>query len=182
MASSVQPAFKNRSSRVSGKLHRRNQPAFKPYASDQPVLKKIAGPTCHICLLPALPASVSLLSSRRCRPTRSLHTAAFPSRRRRTSTPPPCARAATTVRRSRTLAAPPVQPLCAACACSRRRRLHFAPAPPARAFIAQRRRAPRHPRAQSRSFHTSSSPRSRAAFAFSRRSSTQSALTRCSRF
>ena len=44
LASSVQPAFKNRSAEVSGELHRRNQPAFKPYASDQPVLKKIAGP------------------------------------------------------------------------------------------------------------------------------------------
>ena len=90
LASSVQPAFKNRSSRVSGKLHRRNQPAFKPYASDQPVLKKIAGPTCHICLLPALPVSASFLPSRRRRPTRSI------SRRRRSaaaSTPPSLAAA-----------------------------------------------------------------------------------------
>jgi len=53
VVSSVQPAFSFRSAGVSGELHRRNQPAFKPYASDQPVLKKIAGPTCHICVLPA---------------------------------------------------------------------------------------------------------------------------------
>ena len=51
--SSDQPAFRCRSGGVSGKLHRRNQPVFKPYASDRPVLKKIAGLTCHICVLPA---------------------------------------------------------------------------------------------------------------------------------
>ena len=53
MTASVQPAFSFRSAEASGELHRRNQPAFKPYASDRPVLKKIAGPTCHICVLPA---------------------------------------------------------------------------------------------------------------------------------
>ena len=113
LASSVQPAFKNRSGRVSGELHRRNQPAFKPYASDRPVLKKIAGPTCHICvlcgpqfLLPPLFRPTHLTPP----PLHSRLHAAFPSRRRRSSTPPPCTRAATTdvrPRRSRTLAAPP---------------------------------------------------------------------------
>ena len=53
MTTSVQPAFSFSSAEASGELHRRNQPAFKPYASDRPVLKKIAGPTCHICVLPA---------------------------------------------------------------------------------------------------------------------------------
>ena len=42
--SSDQPAFRWISAEVSGKLNRRNQPAFKPYASDRPTLKKIAGP------------------------------------------------------------------------------------------------------------------------------------------
>ena len=48
----VQPAFRCRSDEVSGQLNRRNQPAFKPYASDRPALRKSAGSTCHISLLP----------------------------------------------------------------------------------------------------------------------------------
>ena len=67
-----------------------------------------------------------------------------------------------------------MQPLCAA-ACARSRRRRTTPSPQ-QCVIA----APRHPRAQSRSFHTSSSPRSRAAFAFSRRSRSRSVHAKCS--
>ena len=77
--SSVQPAFRWISAGVSGKLNRSNQPAFKPYASDRPALKKNAGPTCHIYLSPVF--SLSLFS---------LHAAARlePPRCLRRSTPP----------------------------------------------------------------------------------------------
>ena len=64
--------------RVSGQLNRRNQPAFKPYASDRPALRKSAGSTCHISLLP---------------PRRRLHflcfTRVLPSRHRPTRFAPP---------------------------------------------------------------------------------------------
>src|SRR6185312_6189666 len=56
--SSVQPAFRCRSGGVSDQLNRCNQPVFKPYVSDRPVLKKIAGPTCHICVLLLTPPSL----------------------------------------------------------------------------------------------------------------------------
>jgi hypothetical protein len=45
--------YRCRFGRVPGKLHRRNQPAFEPQASDQPTIRKSAGSTCHITLLPA---------------------------------------------------------------------------------------------------------------------------------
>ena len=78
--SSDQPAFRWISAGVSGQLNRRNQPAFKPYASDRPALRKSAGSTCHISLLP---------------PRHRLHflcfTRVLPSRRRpaRFAPPPP---------------------------------------------------------------------------------------------
>ena len=89
MTASVQPAFSFRSAEASGELHRRNQPAFKPYASDRPVLKKIAGPTCHICVLCGprflLPLCFHPTSAAAACP-RSLHAAAFTSSRPRAAT------------------------------------------------------------------------------------------------
>ena len=126
--SSVQLAFSFRSAGVSGELHRRKSTGAQTLGVGSTGVKENRGPTCHICLLPALPASISLLSSRRRRPTRSLR--APPSLRAvAVPPPPPCASAATTVRRSRTLAAPPAQPLCAACARSRRH-CRTTPSPP----------------------------------------------------
>ena len=83
--SSVQPAFRRISAEVSGELNRRNQPAFKPYASDRPALKKIAGPP------------VIYVSCPRCRPLFP-----FPSSRRRTP-----ARLRSRQRRSPAAACPP---------------------------------------------------------------------------
>ena len=55
--SSVQPACRWISAGVSGELNRRNQPAFKPYASDRPALRKKRGAhlsyislACVLCL------------------------------------------------------------------------------------------------------------------------------------
>ena len=86
--SSVQPAFRCRSGGVSGQLNRRNQPAFKPYASDRPALRKSAGSTCHISLLPPRRrlrllcfARISPVSSRRRAPYLLIP-------RRRSITPP----------------------------------------------------------------------------------------------
>ena len=104
----------------------------------------------------------------------------FPSCRRRTSTSLPCARAATTVRRSHTLTVPPAQPL----------------APPARVAAAPHPRPRRHHASRARLsapsaarstlpsaavLHASTpQPQPHAAAAVPRRSSTRSALTRCS--
>ena len=145
MASSVQPAFSFRSAGVSGELHRRNQPALKPKASDRPALRKFAGSTCHISLLPAasslLPlcfARVTPISSRRRRfKPPPLHIAALHRRAlahaaaHRHGRQPPFQAAAA---RPRARPAPPVR------ACAARARLR-APAPPARASIAKCRRA-----------------------------------------
>ena len=117
MTASVQPAFSFRSAEASGELHRRNQPAFKPYASDRPVLKKIAGPTCHICVLCGprflLPLYFHPTSAAAACP-RSLHAAAFTSSRPRAATTrrrSPASRAAAAAR----LQAEPPPPLLARC-------------------------------------------------------------------
>ena len=125
---------------VSGQLNRRNQPVFKLYASDRPVLKKIAGPTCHISLGRGL-CSLSLFFSPpplRSR-TRLARAAAVPPRRRRK---PPLQASAAAVRRPRTPAPPP----CAARAPSAPPRAHnrhrAAPPPPAPHHCRHQRAAP----------------------------------------
>ena len=104
---------------VSGELNRRIQPVFNPYASDQPALKKFAGPTCHISLLPA---------------DAHLTSFAFPTRlaaAARSASPAPPLHT-TTVRPCR--AAAPRRPcvLCTACtpSATRNRRRHTTPLPP----------------------------------------------------
>ena len=128
MASSVQPAFSFRSAEASGELHRRNQPAFKPYASDRPVLKKIACPTCHICVLPAdIFLSVSPDSSRRRPRSRAASRLRAATTRRRS----PAHRAALALAQRRPCApAPPAQTLCAAACARSRRRRRTTPSPP----------------------------------------------------
>ena len=103
--------------RVLGELHRRNQPAFKPYASDQPVLKKIAGP-------PVIYVSCPRTSSSLFRPTPAAADLVLAPPL--ASAPPPLAAARLHVEppppRPRARPAPPVR-ACAARANALRRRL-----------------------------------------------------------
>ena len=141
MTASVQPAFKNRSGRVSGELHRRNQPAFKPYASDQPVLKKIAGPPVIYVSCPLSRSLLLFLPSRRRRPTQA-STRRRSRRRRRPTAPPPAHRlnrhispprsSPSPLRRPRNSSAPPPARVAAAAAAPRPHRRTSLPrqAPP----------------------------------------------------
>jgi hypothetical protein len=115
---------------VSGELNRRIQPVFKPYASDQPALKKFAGPTCHISLLPAdahltsfaFPTRLAA-AARSASPAPPIHTASTVRRRR--STPPLCARAAPPRHAARASSAPPALPLRRVTAVATPRRRHL---------------------------------------------------------
>src|SRR6185312_996350 len=132
--SSVQPAFRWISAGVSGELNRRNQPAFKPYASDRPALKKNAEPTCHIYLSPAF--SLSLFSLHAAARLDPLRTAAFPSRRHRSTSPPPAHRHSRHILHPRTqlcaarAAARPRCPRSTLCTAAALRQRRSAPPPP----------------------------------------------------
>ena len=181
MTASVQPAFSFRSAEVSGELHRRNQPALKPYASDRPVLKNFTGP--HVIYMSYArrrflsPSSVSPDSSH--------------------LTPPPLRsrlRAATTRRRS-----PTTHAAARLHAASRAAAAAHSPHHRLRALLRRlrtRRRRLRRSRTHARAANTPPvrcrhrvPPRRRQGQSrrpcttpLSRRSSTRSALTRCSRF
>ena len=115
--SSVQPAFRWISAGVSGKLNRRNQPAFKPYASDRPALRIIVGP-------PVIYVSCPRTSSSLFRPTPAAADLVLAPPL--ASAPPPLAAARLHVEppppRPRARPAPPVR-ACAARANALRRRL-----------------------------------------------------------
>jgi hypothetical protein len=94
--------YRCRFGRIPGKLHRRNQPAFKPQASVQPAIRKSAESTCHIFLLPPLARSLSL--PHLCRPfifSRPLPSSPSPPCAARAPPPPSPSAAARRLHRNR---------------------------------------------------------------------------------
>ena len=117
--SSVQPAFRWISAGVSGELNRRNQPTFKPYASDRPALRKKRG--AHLSYLSLARVLCLFLCSPFTPPPDSNRHAAIAVPRRRAlarprSRPRSPARRQPSRRRRASTAAHPAPLTCVACA------------------------------------------------------------------
>ena len=149
---------------VSGKLNRRNQPAFKPYALDQPALRKSAGSTCHISLVPSR-RRLRLLCFARFSPvsSRSRH------RRSPAAARPPCSRRfAPSLHAPHAILAAGQGRRHSACATTRARAhaARAARAPPSERLCTATTATPRRRRILSRCSHTPCRPRSRVSTPF----------------